>query len=366
MGALKNFTRLALCVEALCVAVCHPQALSSPHAPQLSPIFIAGTHGYVCFRIPSAVQAPSGALLVFAEARAVCDDNNPLNDVVYSRSEDNGTSWSAPIVVFPGFGHFDFRNPTAVYSSTGTLVLQFINATGTQAPWTNLQMASHDEGVTWSAPSDPVLGIADSYIPTNGLLLSARSPSPGRLLMCGTNYFNLPAPARPLVGARVWYSDDASGAPGSWTSPPTSFTANMSECTMAELGNGSVLINFRASHINRCLCRSQARSDDGGVTWSPLAYVPDLIEPVCSAGLLEVSTGLLFSNPASRTSRVNMTVRRSRDGGLTWPDATLISSGGSAYSVLVPVGSSGAAGVVFETMDAAGYSGIVFAPLPPF
>jgi sialidase-1 len=140
----------------------------------------------------------------------------------------------------------------------------------------------------------------------------------------------------------------------------------MTECAMAELGNGSVLINFRANHLNSCLCRSQMRSDDGGVTWGPLAYVPDLIEPVCSAGLLQRpgGQGLLFSNPASTHSRVNMTVRRSRDGGATWPDQALIWPGGSAYSVLVPVGA--AAGVVFETMDATGYNSIVFAPVPPF
>ena len=116
---------------------------------------------------------------------------------------------------------------------------------------------------------------------------------------------------------------------------------------MAELGNGSVLINFRANHLNPCLCRSQARSDDGGATWGPLAYVKDLIEPVCSAGLLELAggAGLLFSNPASTTSRVNMTVRRSRDGGLTWPDSVQIWAGGGAYSVLVPT-QGAAAGIV--------------------
>ncbi len=337
--------------------------------PSLSPIFTAGAYGYSCFRIPSAVQAPSGALLVFAEARAVCDDNNPLNDVVFSRSVNNGTTWSAPILVFRGFGRYNFRNPTAVFSSSGALILQFVNAT--KGPWFTLQMASLDEGGTWSPPLDPVLGIADSFLagPGNGLLLGENSPAPGRLVMCGTNYYDSTRPPTTPVGARVWYSDDANGAPGSWTCLPTSLAPNMSECAMAELGNGSVLINFRANHLSSCLCRAQVRSDDGGVTWSPLAYVPDLIEPVCSAGLLQEADGqgLLFSNPASETSRVNMTVRRSRDGGLTWPDKVQIWPGGCAYSVLIPVGSTGgAAGVVFETMNATGYNSIAFALVPPF
>ena len=334
--------------------------------PVLSPIFIAGTFGHSCYRIPSAVQAPSGALLVFAEARHTgCNDGDPKNDVVFSRSLDNGASWSAaPILVFPGDG-LNFRNPTAVFSSSGALILQFVNSSS--GPWHTLQMVSQDEGATWSPPQNPELGIADSFLagPANGLLLSARSPAPGRLLMCGTNTYGLPP--TPPVGARVWLSDDASGSPGTWSSPPASFAPHMAECALAELNNGSVLINFRANHLNPCLCRSQARSDDGGVNWSPLASVPDLIEPVCSAGLLELGSGrgLLFSNPATTTSRVNMTVRRSRDEGLTWPDKVLISPGGSAYSVLLPVGSSGA-GVVFETIAGSSYSSIVFALVPPF
>ena len=360
MRVLLSF---ALLCALLCAAAAAPRDL-----PRLVPIFTAGTHGYVCYRIPSAVQAPSGALLVFVEARhsATCDDGHPLNDVAFSRSLDNGASWSAPIVVLAGLGRQNLRNPTAVFSRSGALVLQLVNATA--GPWRTLQMASPDEGASWGPPRDPELGVADSFLagPANGLLLSARGRAPGRLLMCGTNFYDFTrAPSAP-VGARVWRSDDASGAPGSWASPLALLAPNMTECAMAELGNGSVLVNFRANHLDRCLCRAQMRSDDGGATWGALAYVPDLIEPVCSAGLLERSSGLLFSNPASTSRRVNMTVRRSRDGGLTFPDSALIWPGGSAYSVLVPVGGGGAAaGVVFETLDA-GYNSVVFALVPPF
>lgn len=346
-------------------------ALSATSLPHLSPIFAAGAHGYVCFRIPSAVRAPSGALLVFAEARADCADGSPLNDVVLSRSLDNGASWSPPAVIFSGFGRFDYRNPTAVFSGSGALLLQFVNAT--RGPWITLQLTSRDEGVSWGPPRDPELGAAASFLPgpANGLLLSAKSAAPGRVLMCGTNRYDPTRAPSVATGARVWFSDDADGAPGTWASPAATFAPNMSalsECAMAELGNGSVLINFRVEVRGPCRCRSQALSADGGATWSAVVAVPELTEPVCSAGLLQLSNGrgLLFSNPATLGSRVNMTVRRSMDGGLTWPDAQQIWPGGSAYSVLVPVGSAGAAGVVFETMDAAGYSGIVFALVPPF
>lgn len=88
-----------------------------------------------------------------------------------------------------------------------------------------------------------------------------------------------------------------------------------------------------------CHCRLQARSDDGGASWSAAVPVPALIEPVCAAGLLQVSPGaLLFSNPATEGSRVNLTVRRSGDEGATWAaGAALVWPGPAAYSVLVPL-----------------------------
>lgn len=137
--------------------------------------------------------------------------------------------------------------------------------------------------------------------------------------------------------------------------------AGMAECQVAELGDGSLVINFRGNHENPCDCRAVATSHDGGATWSGLTWQPQLIEPVCSAGLLGVPIaggtaplGLLyFSNPATTSARVNMTLRISSDGGASWPlsDNVQLWLGPSAYSVLVPVGPPAAptgVAVVFE------------------
>ena len=329
--------------------------------PSLSVIFTAGTDGHACYRVPGAVSAPSGALLVFVEARgASCEDNTP-KDVMLARSNDGGVTWDAPVVVMPGFSlgtNHTYRNPTPVFSADGTLILQFVNTT--VQPWRSLQLTSADEGRTWSSPADPRLGVADSLLagPASGILLrTPSSPRPGRLLFCGTNYYD--PGNQPPVGARTWLSDDGGRT---WTAPPGALFPTMAECVLAELADGSLLINFRANHENAtCMCRAQARSINGGTNWSPLEYAPALIEPVCSAGLLQTSAGLYFSNPASRTSRINMTVRWSSDGGMTWPQAQQIWPAGSAYSVLVPIAASGV-GVIFERISAAGnYSDVVFA-----
>lgn len=121
-----------------------------------------------------------------------------------------------------------------------------------------------------------------------------------------------------------------------------------------------------------CHCRLQARSDDGGESWSSPTPVPALVEPICSAGLLQASGSLLFSNPATTSSRVNMTVRRSGDEGSTWTAGTaLVWPGPAAYSVLVPLSSPGTqagtevygpvtVGVVFECGEKSPYETISF------
>ena len=80
---------------------------------------------------------------------------------------------------------------------------------------------------------------------------------------------------------------------------------------------------------------------DGGLTWSDLQSDTTLIEPICQASLQryqfadEGESILLFSNPASKTTREKMTLRASFDDGKTWPAALLIHAGMSAYSDLV-------------------------------
>jgi sialidase-1 len=316
-------------------------------------IFTSHVNGHFCYRVPNVVRAPSGTILVFVEARgSSCDDQAP-KDVMMSRSHDEGATWSSPEMVIPGFalgGSLTFRNPYPVFTANGTLVLQAANTTIT--PWFSLQLTSMDEGLTWSLPTPLThfLGPFDGILngPGSGLMLT-QAPYTGRLLTCGTTaYKNFAGPN----AAVVTYSTDEGV---SWTISyvwTATDESKMAECQMAELRNGSVLANFRNQEAPRdpCLCRRMSRSDDGGATWTLPFNVPDLIEPVCSAGLQDTVAGLYFSNPASTKVRVNMTVRKSLDGGNTWPQSLQVYAGSAAYSTLVPVGdpASGGVGIVYE------------------
>ena len=76
---------------------------------------------------------------------------------------------------------------------------------------------------------------------------------------------------------------------------------------------------------------------DGGDTWSEIAYDAALIDPVCEGAIAQVGGYTLFSNPAMESARANLTVRVSADGGQTWPNSVRLgdSSALGDYSSIV-------------------------------
>jgi sialidase-1 len=102
-----------------------------------------------------------------------------------------------------------------------------------------------------------------------------------------------------------------------------------------------------------------ARSRDGGETWAAPEFDATLIEPVCQASLIAVDEPgrdgeplLVFSNPASKEARRNMTVRASRDGGKSWPVTVPVDTGPSAYSCLAAL-PDGRIGLLYERGNSA-------------
>ena len=127
------------------------------------------------------------------------------------------------------------------------------------------------------------------------------------------------------------------GGPGIWAESCRAIKVDESQ--VVELNDGSIMANMR-DHFGYGE-RAVALSNDGGVTWKPAALDPTLIEPDCQGSIIRyteqpacLKNRLLFSNPASKKDRVNMTVRLSYDEGKTWPIAKQIFAGSAAYSCL--------------------------------
>ena len=334
-------------------------------------VFTAGD-GYPTYRIPSLVNA-GGTPVAFAEGRQSVLDHAG-NDLVARRSEDGGRTWGDLIVVAAEEGDLSLNNPQAVVlpddsPHPGRILLHYQRSAAAEREVQpgfegdlvarTFQRHSDDAGRTWSDAREITRQVKrDTPVTTSasgpgiGIVLS-KGPHAGRILM--------PFNQGPYNEWRTYvaYSDDWGGT---WTmgglAPEPVGGLNGShanEVQVAERPDGSVLMNARSQP--GATRRLQCVSEDGGETWSPLAFHETLVSPTCQASLLRLSDGrLAFCNPASEKGRKNGVLRVSDDGGDTWSDGVGIHDGGFAYSCMAEL-PGGRVGVLYERD---GYKAITF------
>lgn len=286
--------------------------------------------GIVIYRIPALVRTSRGTLIAVAEARTT-DKDCTFKFLAFRRSTDNGTTWSPTAELYgralthgQGAG-----NPAIVFDAvTSTIVLHgSVNAPGYCNPnlWSFHIDDGGSDGVAWSAPRN-ISGSLGAYAgatpgPGTGAQVPAGAPHAGRLI--------IPAHWGAYKDVVSWFSDDHGMT---WTLSSTALPG-LDEVVVAALPSGELLLNARTDHLNAsCDCRAVTTSSDGGLTWAlPVRFDAALIEPVCQGSLVLIGPlrdapagALFFANPASRTARVDLTVRRSDDSGSTWPHSLLL------------------------------------------
>ena len=337
---------LALPVASLFVLGCvptEPERRPSPEIPP-TPLFVAGEDGYHTYRIPALLSTPKGTLLAFCEGRKTRSSDDGDIDLLVKRSSDGGKTWSEQMIVYEegGDAEITIGNPSPVVDEeTGTIWLPFCRNNKEV-----LVTQSADDGLTWSEPvniSKQATRPEWTWVATGpGVGIQLRQgPHKGRIVV--------PSDHSVMVGeqrtmhSHMFYSDDH----GETWQLGTALPEHTDECQVVELADGELLLNMRsywgriAKVAERDGKRAVARSSDGGTTWGDLDFDETLIEPVCQASFIRYTfaerhgrSRLLFSNPASKTDRVKMTVRLSYDEGKTWPVSKLLHAGPSAYSSL--------------------------------
>ena len=358
----------ALLLASLFALGCAPSEAERSGAPEIvpTPLFVAGQDGYHTYRIPALLSTPKGTLLAFCEGRKTRRDDDGDIDLLVKRSSDGGKTWSQQMIVHEegGDAEITISNPSPVVDEdTGTIWLPFCRNNKEV-----LITKSSDEGLTWSEPvniSKQVTRPEWTWVATGpGVSIQLQQgPHKGRLVVpCDHGVM---VGEQRIMHSHMFYSDDH----GETWQLGAALPEHTDECQVVELADGELLLNMRsywgrvAKVADRDGKRAVARSSDGGATWGDLGFDETLIEPVCQASFIRYTFAerdgknrLLFSNPASKTDRVKMTVRLSYDEGKTWPVSKLLHAGPSAYSSLAVLPDLGIA-CLYERNGITGSSG---------
>lgn len=296
-----------------------------------------GTVIYHSFRIPSIIKTNNGTLVAFAEGRRWSPSDYGDINIVFKRSFNDGTSWTACGEVV-GAGPGSWTNPTAVYDwSKGTngriwLFMEWNDEHKQQ--WSDFDSwgdrrihtsYSDDHGATWSTPVDRTSALTPSNYKWDcvgpGIGIRTVYDSPGRLIV-------------PAYGRNI-YSDDQ-GATWQYQTIP----GGTDESTIVELMDGQLMRNDRPGttlwNDSKRRRKSWGSISGGFSSWVAVSALPD---PKCEGSMLRYNTDLpnrriIFLNPNSVDQRCNMTARISYDDGVTWPKSrALFPASNCDYSV---------------------------------
>jgi sialidase-1 len=360
-------------------------------------VFASGNDGYANYRIPAMIRLPDGELLAFCEGRVHDAGDFGDIDIVMKRSKDGGRTWS-PLQKVADNGSLQAGNPAPVLDMTdpaypaGRLFLFYNTGNnqegevrkgkGLREVW---YKTSVDGGVSWSSPVNITLqvhkpaqpAIDTAYHFTEDWRSYANTPGhavqfpnglyKGRIYVAANHSAGHPLPHFTDYRAHGYYTDDHGK------------TFHLSEDVPAPGGNESMaallppdalMMNIRDQSGN-VKARIVAISHDGGVHWDTVYSDRQLPDPVCQGSILTLGSKkgrniLAFCNAANTTRRDDLTLRISKDNGMSWNEGTLIDKSpdgkGSytAYSDIVSLGKH-AIGVLYENEN---YSRIVFTKVP--
>lgn len=382
--------RLSFCLTAASLFVLSLSAAAAE--PQLvqTDLFEAGKDGYALYRIPGIVCTARGTLLAYCEARKSNKGDWGTIDIMLRRSTDGGKTWGErqKLADVPGpkrknavalaqklatDGEVTYNNPVAIVdrlaSTGGKSVVHFLFCLEYERCF---YMRSDDDGVTFTKPVE-ITATFDKFRPEYAWKVLATGPAHGIQLKTG----RLIVPVwislgtgghahRPSVTATI-YSDDhgQTWQRGDIAVPDTADWVFPNETVAAELADGRVMLNVRTeSKTHRRLVTT---SKDGASGWSKPEFDQALLEPICMASIVRVSTAenggrnrLLFANPdnleradgkatiGKSRDRVNLTLRLSYDEGQTWPVRRVLEKGRSAYSDMA-VGADGTIFCLYES-----------------
>lgn len=356
------------------------------------PVFVSGEDGHKSYRIPAIIGLPDGKLLAFAEGRV--NDAGDFGDIniVLKTSTDDGLTWSN-IQTVVDEGNLQAGNPAPVVDLSDPAfpkgrVFLFYNTgnnhegevrkgKGLREVW---YKTSTDGGSTWSEavnittqthrPKQPGVNPAynfkedwRSYANTPGHAMQFKKGKfKGRIYVAANHSAGAPQEHFKDYRAHGFYTDDHGKT---FHISENVDLEGGNENMAAEISKDRLMLNLRnqQGHVR---ARYTALSNDGGKTWYDQKFDNNLPDPVCQGSLLTIGKSwgknmLAFCNAADTKERNNLTLRISKNDGISWKKSILVYASDSnksptAYSDIVKI-SRKKIGVFYEKDN---YSKIVF------
>ena len=320
-------------------------------------IYNQGTDGFELYRIPAIVKSKSNTLLAFAEARKARSNGDSGDiDLVVKRSSDNGKTWSKQITIWND-GQNTCGNPVPIVDDRGRIHLlmtwnfqtdkwgAITNGTGedSRRPYYTY---SDDDGITWAQPVEITSSVKkekwDWYAtgPCHGIQIQ-KGIHKGRLV--APNYFTTRESGKVTSYSHIIYSDDYGKT---WKPGEPTPVGGVGECSVAEIGEGTLMLNMRA---DEGFYRKRS---------SPQISI-DQIDCKCQGSILSIGGAVFLSNAASATERINMTIKKSTDNGKNWKGQYTVYEGNSGYSDIVELSDSQIA-IIYEGGEKRYTDGLAF------
>ncbi len=343
--------------------------------PTRTAVFTMGESSSQYYRIPALVETADGTLVAIADQRGTSLGDLPnIISIVSKRSTNGGQTWEDMVTIAQGnsTAGTTYGDAAAVYDEqAGKIIAVFVGnenygnncvglwASNSSYPLRLYKSESSNGGQSWTTPEDITESIYNAIYGSRNSWVGGFAGSGSAIqLKKGTNAGRLMF----VIAARqnsTWggncsnyavYSDD-NGA--TWNVSSAACTSG-DEAKIVELENGDLLMsikNRKDDSSNGSGYRLMARSTNQGESWTTATVNNNLMDPACNGDVVSITYNdtyyIMHSLPGSTTTRENVTVYLSADGGETWPIKRVIYEGYSAYSSL-EVLNDGTVGILVE------------------
>lgn len=337
-----------------------------------------GDNGSRSYRIPALAVTPAGTVIACFDIRWNGSGDLPANiDVGVMRSSDLGDTWGPMIVAVD----YDQQVPNSrgngvgdpailVDQKTGHVFIAALWSMGNHgwngsgpglAPEETGQLViarSTDDGLTWETPRS-----ITAQIKASEWRLLFNGPGAGIQLTDGTLVFQAQFKDADGKPSSCFIFSQDQGENWQISPPAIPETPLTSEAQIVQVSDGSLLLTMRNESRDPQRAWSRWVWSDHLANGRWVDTRLDVTDPVCMAGLLRHSSGVLLLSHNDSQRRERMTLRYSRDDGRTWSEGRLLDPRPTAYSCLANL-PNGEIGILYECGDRSSVETLTFARFP--